>query len=496
MNPIHVATISSEMVPLAKTGGLGDVCGALPVALEANGCRCSAFLPAYRSVMRSGLAIEPTQHAFTIYIAGRHVACRLLKTKYPGSNVDIYLIDQPQYFDRDGLYSDRNGEYRDNCERFSFFCRAVVEAIDHMNLDIDIAHCHDWQAGLIPAYVKTRFGHYAWMERVKTVMTIHNLAYQGRFWHLDMPLTGLDWKYFNWQQMEFHGDLNLMKTGIVFADTVSTVSPTYAHEITLPGLGCGLDSILKDKGEDLVGIVNGVDYAHWDPSTDRHLPRTYSVEDWGSGKAACKQHLQEELGLTVDPSRPLIGIVSRLADQKGWDLIIPLLHEWVEQRDIQWAILGTGEAKYEKQLRDLAQQHPAKFGLRLEFSEAVAHRIEAASDMFLMPSRYEPCGLNQLYSLKYGAVPVVHSTGGLADTVSDATEENIAKGIATGFRFDNYSGTGLSGALNRAIDTFLHNHERWKQIVENGMRDDWSWQQSAKRYVEIYSRTMQLVETH
>ena len=490
MKPIHVVTISSEMVPFAKTGGLGDVCGALPVALEAHGCRCSAFLPAYRSVLRSGLAIEPTPLTFTIYIAGRHVACRVLKATYPGSNVDVYLIDQPQYFDRDGLYSDRAGEYRDNCERFSFYCRAVVEAIDRLGLEIDIAHCHDWQTGLIPAYIKARRNQYAWMNNVKSVMTIHNLAYQGRFWHLDMPLTGLDWKYFNWEQMEFHGDLNLMKTGIVFADTVTTVSPTYAREITEPELGCGLDSILKGRGQDLVGIVNGVDYTLWDPSTDCHLPQNYSVENWRDGKSVCKAQLQAELGLEVRDEVPLLGIVSRLADQKGWDLIIPLLKDWARSRDVQWAILGTGDPRYEQQLQALAQEHPTRVGVRLEFSEAVAHRIEAACDMFLMPSRYEPCGLNQLYSLKYGSVPVVTSTGGLADTVVDASEENLAKGQATGFRFDEYSQVGLDSALHRAIDVFRHNPSRWGYIVEAGMRDDWSWGQSAKHYKEIYDRVM------
>lgn len=491
MKQLHIATISSEMVPLAKTGGLGDVCGALPLALDAMGCQCSCFLPAYRSVLQSSLQIEPTHHTFTIYINGRHVACRVLKSRYPGTQVDVYLIDQPQYFDRDGLYFDKNGEYPDNCERFAFFCRAVAEAIDRLNLNIDIAHSHDWQAGLIPAYVRTRFGHYAWMEHAKTVHTIHNLAYQGRYWHLDMPLTGMDWRFFNHDQMEFHGDLNLLKTGIVFADTVSTVSPTYAREITQPKLGCGLDDILKARGENLVGIVNGVDYQQWDPSADEHLPQKFSAEDWQTGKPACKAALQQELGLPQDPNVPLIGIVSRLADQKGWDLIIPLLGYWAAERNIQWAILGTGDKQYEQRLAALAAQYPEKVAAKLEFSEGVAHRIEAGSDMFLMPSNYEPCGLNQLYSLRYGAVPVVHSTGGLNDTVVDATEGNIANNSANGFRFDQYSETALAMALERAIDTFLHNKSRWNAIVETGMREDWSWQHSAGEYINLFQRTMQ-----
>lgn len=479
------------MVPLAKSGGLGDVCGALPLALEQCGCRCSAFLPAYRSVIRSGLRIEPTPITFTIAIAGRNVACRILRTQLPNSGVDVYLIDQPQYYDREGLYSDRQGEYRDNCERFSFFARAVIHAIEQLNLDIDIAHCHDWQAGLVPAYIETKYGGFRWMEAVRSVMTIHNLAYQGRFWHLDMPLTGLDWKYFNFQQMEFHGDLNLMKTGITFADTVTTVSPTYAHEITLPEFGCGLESTLRSRGDHLLGIVNGVDYSQWDPSTDRLLPVNYSVQDWRTGKAECKRQLQIELGLEVAPQIPLIGIVSRLADQKGWDLILPLLEHWTESREVEWAILGTGEPRYEAQLRHLAEKSPHRLAARMEFCEQLAHRIEAAADMFLMPSRYEPCGLNQLYSLKYGTVPVVHATGGLADTVRDANTANLMHQTATGFRFDDYSLVGLERAVNRAVDFYLHNQLQWGQIVETGMQDDWSWAQSAKHYREVFERTIE-----
>lgn len=487
---MHIATISSEMVPFAKTGGLADVCGALPAALEQIGCKCSCFLPAYRQVMRSGMRIESTDITFTVYLAGNHVACRLLKSHYPGSNVDVYLIDQPRYFDRDGLYAGPQGEYKDNCERFSFFCRSVVEAIDRLNLDIDIVHCHDWQAGLVPAYVRTRFGHYPWMQRAKTIMTIHNLAYQGRFWHLDMPLTGLDWRYFNHQQMEFHGDLNLMKTGIVFADNVSTVSPTYAKEITEPGLGCGLEDILKGRGEHLVGIVNGVDYQKWDPQIDSHLSQCYSAADWETGKAACKKALQAELGMTLAPDAPLIGIVSRLADQKGWDLIIPVLERWVANRDVQWAVLGTGDPRYEEQLQALASQRPDKLGARFEFSEALAHQIEAGSDMFLMPSRYEPCGLNQLYSLKYGCVPLVHTTGGLADTVLDSSEGNVSKSVANGFHFNDYSQDGLESVLNRAIDTYSFNRDRWRQIVINGMQADWSWKHSASEYMKLFRYTM------
>ncbi len=490
MNPLHVATVSSEMVPLAKSGGLGDVCGSLPIALDEIGCRSSCFLPAYRSVFESGLDIKPTNDTFTIQMEKRHVACRLLKTRLPDSEVDVHLIDQPQYFDRDGFYFDHSGEYRDNCERFSFFCRAVVTAIDKLKLDVDIVHCHDWQTGLVPAYMKTKFGGYAWMERARSIMTIHNLAYQGRFWHFDMPLTGLDWKYFNMNQMEFYGDISFLKTGIMFSDRLTTVSPTYAREITTPAHGCGLDDILKKRGQDLVGIVNGVDYSQWNPSIGRHLPRAYGPDDWQTGKAHCKRELQVELGLPEAPHIPLVGIVSRLADQKGWDLIIPLLLHWANVRDVQWVILGTGDPKYEQQLREIAHRYPRRLAVRLEFSERLAHRIEAASDMFLMPSRYEPCGLNQLYSLKYGAVPVVNSTGGLVDTVTDTNEETLANRTATGFRFAGYALTELEKTLERAMDFYLHHQPIWTQIVHTGMLMDWSWKKSAERYKAVYEETV------
>jgi starch synthase len=487
------------MVPLAKTGGLGDVCGSLPPALESLGCRCNAFLPAYRSALQCGLPIENTNLTFTVPIGHRNVACRILKTQLPNSCVDVYLIDQPQYFDRSGLYADSYGEYADNCERFSFFCRAACEAIDRLELWPHIVHCHDWQSGLVPAYMSARLGNYAWMEKAASVMTIHNLAYQGRFWHLDMPLTGLDWKYFNWEQMEYHGDLNLMKSGLVFADSLTTVSPTYAQEITQPEHGCGLDDLLTKRRTDLVGIVNGVDYSHWNPESDPHLVRTYGVDNWQEGKRAAKVGLQQELGLTQDPEVPLIGIVSRLAGQKGWDLIIPLLRDWIGSRPVQWAILGTGERRFEEELRAISQNNPQQLAVRLEFSEGLAHRIEAACDIFLMPSRYEPCGLNQLYSLRYGSVPVVHATGGLADTVVHTSEETLQAGTATGFQFHEYSLPALTGALSEALDFFQNYRPQWTQIVQTGMRNDWSWQTSAQRYKDVYLKTIcnhkPLVET-
>lgn len=480
------------MVPLAKSGGLGDVCGALPGQLQRIGCPTTCFLPAYRTALQSGLPIQPTSIAFTIPIGNKVMACRLLETRLPRGDVLVYLIDQPHYFDRPGLYLDQHGEYRDNCERFCFFCRAVVEAIQRLELPVDIVHCHDWQTGLIPALISAHYNGLSWMRSARTVMTIHNLAYQGQFWHYDMPLTGLGWEHFHWQRMEFHGHLNLLKTGIVYADKITTVSPTYAREITTPEHGCGLDPILRQREADLVGIVNGVDYEQWNPETDPHLPVPYGPQRWREGKAQCKVALQQELGLRVDAAVPLIGIVSRLVDQKGWDLILPLLRQWVQHREVQWAILGTGEQRYEQPLRELADEHPQLLAARLEFSEALAHRIEAGSDMFLMPSRYEPCGLNQLYSLKYGTVPIVNPTGGLADTVVDATPDAIAEHRATGFYLPSYSLEGLEQALRRAVDVYQRQPPTWGRIVEQGMLQDWSWHRSAEHYRQVYLSALAL----
>ncbi len=478
------------MVPFAKTGGLGDVCGALPRALEQIGVGCTAFLPAFRSTLRSGIAVESTDHTFTIPIAKKHVACRLLKATLPNSSVTVYLIDQPQYYDRDTLYSDDSGEYKDSCERFCFFNRAVAEAIERLELPVDVLHCHDWQSGLLPAYVKTGYRNYAWAQNTKTVMTIHNLAYQGSFWHLDMPLTDLGWEHFNLHEMEFYGQLNLLKTGIVFADQVTTVSPTYSREITTEEFGCGLERTLASRGEDLLGIVNGVDYSEWNPCSDPHLPQNYDLETWQDGKAVCKSSLQTELGMEVAPDKPLVGIVSRMVDQKGWDLIIPLLHRWAQDEAFQWVILGTGEKNYEKEMADLASRFPRNLSVRLAFSEALAHQIEAASDLFLMPSRYEPCGLNQLYSLKYGSVPVVNATGGLVDTVTDTTPSTLGDEIATGFICTDYSIATLEHTLQRAVKTYLHEKPVWAQIITTGMNMDWSWGNSAKQYQQMYERLL------
>lgn len=485
---MNILFATSEVAPFAKTGGLADVCGSLPVALARLGHNVAVIMPAYRHVHASGQPIEPTGVKFDVPIGNKIVRGRLLTGTLPGSNVPVFFVENNDYFDRPELYRVKGEDYKDNCERFAFFSRAAIEAIRLLKLTVDVVHCHDWQTGLIPALLNIEYLHSQGYEEIGSLLTIHNLAYQGLFWHWDMGLTGLDWKYFNMHQMEFYGKLNLLKTGIIFADGITTVSQRYAEEIQSPDLGCGLEGVLQQRSEVLEGIVNGIDDEVWNPASDPHLPRQYDVSGWREGKAAAKAALQAELGLPLFPETPLIGLIGRLADQKGWDLVGEVMRKWVRETEAQWVILGTGEPKYHALLEELSRDAPQKVAARLTFSEPLAHRIEAAADLFLMPSHYEPCGLNQMYSLRYGAVPVVRSTGGLADTVTDATDETIANQTATGFSFVSYETAALEYALSRAISTYQHMPQVWGRIVETGMRRDWSWRRSAERYVEVYQR--------
>lgn len=483
---MNIVFATSEVAPFAKTGGLADVCGALPIDLARAGHQLAVIAPAYRQVKTSGLPIEPLGVKFDIPIGNKIVRGRLLRGLLPGSEVPVYFVEQDEYFDRPEMYRLKGEDYKDNCERFVFFCRAALESIRLLHLEVDLFHCHDWQTALIPAYLHIEYLHTQGYEHIASLLTIHNLAYQGIFWHWDMLLTGLDWKYFNWHQMEFYGKLNLLKTGLVFADWLTTVSPTYAKEIQEDPLGCGLDGILRQRSEQLTGIVNGVDYAVWDPTADANLAERYGTTNWQAGKAACKAALQRELGLPESPRTPLIALIGRLADQKGWDLVVEVLRNWAHSMDVQWAILGTGEPFYHDTLGQLAREFPNRIAARLEFSDPLAHRIEAGADIFLMPSRYEPCGLNQLYSLKYGTVPVVRATGGLVDTVTDATPETLASGTATGFAFRDLNAGALDFTLRRALQTYWQNADTWRQLVMTGMQQDWSWKASAQRYLEVY----------
>lgn len=486
---MNVLFATAEAVPFCKTGGLGDVCGSLPIELAKRGMRPTLVIPAFRQALQSGQPIEATGIDFEVPIAGHMVHGSLLKSYLPNSEVPVYLVDQPDYFDRNELYRENGADYYDNCERFVFFNRAVLEVIELVAPETQIVHAHDWTSGLAPVYLKTLSGRNVDYSQIASLFTIHNLAYQGSFWHWDMELTGLDWKYFNWQALEFYGRLNFMKGALVFADALSTVSPTYAKEIQHQEHGCGLEGVLQDRSADLFGVLNGCDYSVWNPETDPHIARQYSSDDFIAGKSQCKRALQHELGLPERDDLPLISIVGRLADQKGFDLIAPLIPQFAKRGAVQWAILGTGEPQYHELLTRLAEEFPEQVAVRLEFSNPLAHRLEAGGDLFLMPSRYEPCGLNQMYSLRYGTVPIVRATGGLADTITDANDRTLANGTANGFSFIEYTSDALAATIERALSLY-RSPDAWRRLVRTGMQQDWSWRTSAEQYGHVYEETL------
>ncbi|TWT30271.1 Glycogen synthase [Posidoniimonas corsicana] len=482
---MNILFATTEAVPFCKTGGLGDVCGALPIELEKLGDRPTVIMPAFRQALESGQPIESTGVRFQTPIGRKLVSGELLRSTLPGSGVPVYLIKQDEYFDRPELYWDGQSDYHDNCERFVFFARAVLEAIRALDLEVDVLHCHDWQAGLLPVYLKTLYADRTRYRSIASLFTVHNLAYQGSFWHWDMELTGIGWEYFTPQHLEFYGRLNFMKAALMFADVLTTVSPRYAMEIQSPPASCGLEGVLRHRSDQLFGVLNGADYGAWNPATDPHIAANYDADNFLHGKGVCKAALQREMGLPERSGIPLIASVGRLAEQKGFDLIADVLPRWAEQIDVQWVLLGTGDQRYHELLARLQDEYPERVAVRLGFSNELAHRIEAGADLFLMPSRYEPCGLNQLYSLKYGAVPVVRETGGLADTITNCTDATLANGTANGFSFGDASPHALSDAIDRGCRAY-QDEGVWNRLVQTGMRQDWSWARSAHRYDELY----------
>lgn len=482
---------TSEAVPYAKTGGLADVSSALSQALSVQGAEVWMIMPLYRSVSdyfkREGITPIRCGSTLRIRLGNKLVEGQLYVTILPGTSVPVILVDQPVYFQRPGLYQDQGRDYVDNCERFIFFSRSVLDATRLLGFQPHVIHINDWQTGLIPALLAIEGRAQPQLSETRTVMTVHNLSFQGSFWHWDMLLTGLDWKYFNWHQMEFFGQLNLLKTGIVFSDLITTVSPTYAREIQTSEFGCGLQGVLQTRHDDVVGILNGIDTSIWNPATDAYIAETYDGNSL-EGKARCKAELQQELGLPVKADAPLAGMISRLTDQKGIDLIVENLDALLGL-GMQLVILGSGEIRYETALIAAAQKHPEQIAVKIGFDERLAHRIEAGADMYLMPSRYEPCGLNQMYSLQYGTVPIVHAVGGLADTVTAVSHETLAGGQATGFVFTEYLSTRFLELVQQAVKLYGR-PDVWTQIVQNGMRQDWSWNNSAKRYLATYERAL------
>jgi starch synthase len=491
---------ASEVVGFAKTGGLADVAGSLPRALTHHRIDCAVLLPFYQCIRSAKVPVERFGSPFSVPIGNRTVWGNLWRTTLPGSDVPAYLVEQNEYFDRDdptegrGLYQftlpgGQKRDYPDNCERFVFFCRALLEAIKQLGQPPDILHLNDWQTGLAPVYLRELYAREPGYGGIRTVFTIHNLTYQGVFWHWDMLLTGLDWKLFNYQELEFHGHLNFLKAGIVFADVITTVSPTYAKEIQTPYYGAGLEGVLKERKEQLFGIVNGVDYRVWNPATDPYLAAKFDAASAAERKPICKKALQRRVALPERADVPVLGMIARLVDQKGWDLIGKAAEALLE-RDIQFVVLGEGDAAYHRMLGSLRSRYPSKIAVAFAFDEALAHQIEAGADIYLMPSLFEPAGLNQLYSLKYGTVPVVRSTGGLADTIADCTPEALAAGKATGFSFLAYTPSAFLAAVDRAIAMYRQSPDHWRQLMQTGMQQDWSWDRIALEYQKVYELTV------
>lgn len=488
---MRIVLVSSEVVPFAKTGGLADVSGALPAALSQLGHEVCVFMPLYKHVAdgagagKFDLKDTGVEVSFTV---GEDLQKGVIrKSAFPGTSVPVYLVEHNQYFHRAELYSEAGAAYNDNAERFAFFSRAVLEAVTRLELEPDLFHLNDWQSALIAVYLKTIYSEDP-IAKAASLLTVHNLGYQGLFESADFNMTGLHWKLFNWRQLEFFGKVNFLKGGIVFADLINTVSKKYAQEIQTRELGMGLESILMERSADLFGILNGVDYSNWNPATDKLIPASYSPEDL-SGKAACKARLQEINELPQKPDVPLIGIVSRLADQKGFDILAEGIEE-IMKLNIQLVVLGTGQQKYHDLFNEMGARYPDKTGINIRYDNKLAHMVEAGSDMFLMPSRYEPCGLNQMYSLKYGTVPLVRATGGLADTITDCTEATLNDGTANGFSFTEYSAGELVEMVKRAVEIYTDKPEVWKKLVSTGMAQDFSWDRSAREYVKLYEKAV------
>ncbi len=472
--PGKVLMVTPEASPFVKSGGLADVLGALPLALHALGEEVAVVLPRYRGGnAEEGERIwagHPVWLGGTCYPVDIWAADR--------SGVRYYLVDCPPLFAREGLYTDAAGrDFPDNHIRFAVLCRAAIALARHL-VRPRLFHCHDWQASLVPVYLRTVLAGDPTLMTSRVLLTIHNLGYQGIFEPATLPEMGLDHSVFHINGLEFYGKVNLLKGGIIWSDAVSTVSKTYAAEIQTPEYGFGLDGVLRARAGRVYGILNGADYSEWNPETDPYIAARYSAADL-SGKQICKRDLIAAFGLSeAAMERPLVGIVSRFVSQKGFDLLEEIAGELV-QMDLSLVALGTGEPRYEQLFRDLAAARPSKIAVRIAYDNALAHKIEAGADIFLMPSRYEPCGLNQIYSLRYGTVPVVRATGGLGDTIDEST----------GFKFREYSGAALLGALREALAAW-HEPGRWRSLMRNGMQRDFSWKASAAQYQLLY-RTLE-----
>lgn len=496
MNDKHVVMLAAEAAPFVKVGGLADVMGSLPKVLEKLGVHVTVVLPAYQAIPRGQFAIRdcPSATPFEVPMASESVRVEVARTTLPATNVDVYFLGGGGYFSRAGIYDDpatRLG-YPDNMQRLAFYSKAGIELLRRLGRPVDVVHCHDSQTGLIPGLLSTAHKDDPFFRHTGCLFTIHNVAYQSLYEKEALAWAGIDDSYFApFSPFEYWGKVNFLKIGILTADLVSTVSRTYAREIQSgPEYGYGLEGALQSRSADLYGIVNGIDYDEWNPETDALIASRYSTKNL-AGKAECKAALLKTMNLPPHKGRvPLIGIISRLADQKGFDLIGKAIDR-IAAQDLQLVVLGTGQEKYHKLFEDAAARYPEKIAVRLAFDNRLAHQIEAGADMFLMPSKYEPCGLNQLFSLRYGTIPIVRATGGLADTIKDF---RLKEDSGDGFVFTSYTPAEMMDAIERALVIFADS-ARWQRIVMRAMQERWSWEESARAYLDLYEKIIRKKST-
>jgi starch synthase len=472
---MRILFVASEALPYAKTGGLADVIEALPKALVKLGHEVAVFLPRYRGIKTSKIILP----SLTIP-QGPRLRFPVITDGSVLHGVRYFFLDDASYFDREGIYGDAVRDYPDNAERYTEFCRAAIELAKQVWLP-DVIHCHDWQTALIPVLLRTSYGDDPAVKDISAVFTIHNIGYHGVFPKEALDRAGIPPELFHPGGIEFFGNVNFLKGGLIYSDYLTTVSRKYAQEIQTSEYGFGLDGVIRSRGTRLVGILNGVDYSAWSPEKDALIPAKFSAKNM-AGKRACKEALLDELHLLKDnPNRPVLGIVSRFADQKGFDLIAQIAADLMSE-DVLLAVLGTGERRYEELFRALASDFPGRVGVKIAYDNRLAHLIEAGADIFLMPSRYEPCGLNQIYSLRYGTVPIVRATGGLDDTIDSFDLEH---GTGTGFKFTEYTGAALLYTIRQSLHHYS-NEGIWKRIQLNGMAKDFSWNTSAAEYAKLY----------
>jgi starch synthase len=482
MKVLHIA---SEVAPYSKTGGLADVLAALPRAEAQLGAEVVVVSPKYRMVDPAKWNLARWLRKIPVWLGGETVEVGIYEGHPPGGKVRLFLVDHPPSFDRDGLYQmPGGGDFADNARRFTLLGRAAFAIAAQMGFWPDLVHGHDWQAG--PALIHAKYGDLSGRPRPRTAFTIHNLAYQGSFPEHTIEQLGFPRELWHPEGFEFYGQLSFLKAGLVLGDVLTTVSPRYAQEIQTPEQGMGLDGLLRSRADHLVGILNGVDYDVWSPDRDPHLRRPYSHEDL-AGKRACKAALQHELGLPQKATTPLAGTISRFAHQKGFDLLVGVLTPLLEREDAQYVVLGSGDAGVEQALLALKERFPQKLAVRVAYDDALAHRIEAGCDFYVMPSRYEPCGLNQLYSLRYGTVPIVRATGGLDDTIVDYEPRSRS---GTGFKFVPYTVEALLATWQHALRVYRTTPDDFLALARRGMSQDFSWTASAQRYLETYARAL------